>query len=33
MSPADAKQMYFAASAKLRTRDMQGKAIKKPDQR
>jgi hypothetical protein len=30
MAPAAEKQMYFAASASLRTRDMLGKAIKKP---
>jgi hypothetical protein len=32
MAPAAAKQMYFASSAALRTRDFYGKAMKKPFQ-
>ncbi len=32
MAPAAAKQMYFASSAALRTRDMHGKAMKRPPQ-
>jgi len=32
MAPAASKEMYFRSYAAMRTRDLQGKAIKKPDQ-